>query len=103
MKNIVKVVRSNAQHARLYQLPEGIHVKAGTIVNVEAPEPDTTAIGVTVTESYCVDGKAEQMVVELLHFRPATLDNLKKVVAVYEERPCMWPLPADDGDADDEE
>ena len=52
MKNIVKVIRFNAQHVRLYQLPYGVRVKPGTIVNVEAPEADTTAIGVTVTESY---------------------------------------------------
>jgi hypothetical protein len=102
MKNIVKVVRFNAEHARLYQLPEGIHVNAGTIVNVEAPEANTTAIGVTVTESYCVDGETEQMVVELLHFRPATLDYLKKVVAVYDEIPCVYP-EADDEQQDDEE
>ena len=102
MKNIVKVMRFNAEHARLYALPDGMDIKKGMLVTVEAPFANETAVGVAVTDSYTVDGDIERMVIELLHFVPRTLDNLKKVISVYDERPCMWPMPADDGDESDE-
>ena len=35
MKNIIKVLRLKDNTARLYELPEGVTVKSGTLVNVE--------------------------------------------------------------------
>ncbi len=87
MKNIVKVNRFNGPQARLYALPDDITIKAGTIVKVEAPTTDATAIGVTVSDSYLVDGDTEAMVIDLLHFLPPTLDNMKRVLSIYSEVP----------------
>ena len=52
MKNIVKVLRYKDNAARLYALPEGVTVKAGTIVRVEFPNMLNTCDGVTVSDSY---------------------------------------------------
>ena len=87
MKNIVKVIRFNGQHARLYALPDGVSVKAGVIVKVEGAVSGETATGVTVSDSYTVDGEIEAMIVDLLHFLPPTLDNMKRVLSIYNEVP----------------
>lgn len=101
MKNIVKVIRFGNEKPRLYALPEGVTVKAGTIVRVEFPNELTSATGVTVSDSYTVDGETEAMVVDLMHFTPPTLDNLKRVLAVYDEQPLDWPVDTeDDAEAD---
>jgi len=99
MKNIVKVNRFNGQYARLYALPDGVSVGAGTIVKVEGANPYETAVGVTVSASYTVDGESETMVADLLHFLPPTLDNMKRVLSVYTEMP-VDPLYNTAPDAD---
>lgn len=102
MKNIVKVIRHGTEKPRLYALPDDVSVKAGTLVSVEAPNSMSTMTGVTVSDSYVVDGDTEKMVIDLLHFIPATFDSLKRVVGVYAEQPVMWP-EASQPDTDNEQ
>lgn len=107
MKNIVKVLRYKDNAARLYALPEGITVKAGTIVRVEFPNTLNTCDGVTVSDSYEVDETAEKMVAEFHRINPPALDGLKKVVSIYTETPVDWPVDdpdtEDDAEAEDED
>ena len=108
MKNIVKVLRYKDNAARLYALPEGITVKAGTIVRVEFPNMFNTCDGVTVSDSYEVDETAEKMVAEFHRINPPALDCLKKVVSIYTETPVDWPVydpeeTEDDAEAEDED
>ena len=107
MKNIVKVLRYKDNAARLYALPEGITVKAGTIVRVEFPNMLNTCDGVTVSDSYEVDETAEKMVAEFHRINPPALDGLKKVVSIYTETPVDWPVDdpdtEDDAEAEDED
>ena len=95
MKNIVMVSRFNAPRARLYELPDGVSVKAGTLCSVEYAD-GSTATGVTVSDSYTISDSDEVMIAELLHLIPKTLD-LKKVVSVYDE------IPLDHGNATEED
>ena len=107
MKNIVKVLRYKDNAARLYALPEGITVKAGTIVRVEFPNMFNTCDGVTVSDSYEVDETAEKMVAEFHRITPPVLAGLKKVVSIYTEAPVVWPVDdpetEDDAEAEDPE
>lgn len=89
MKNIVMVSRFNATNARLYTLPDDVEIKAGTICTVEFG-PDSTAVGVAVSDSYMVVGKDEGMIADLLHIIPKNLDTLKKVLSVYDEIPMQF-------------
>ena len=91
MKNIVKVMRFNDNKARLYRVPDGFSIKAGTMVCVEGMSEGESVTGVTVSDTYTLDGYMEKMVIEFMHFIPATLDNLKKVLSVYNEVPCIYP------------
>ena len=93
MKNIIKVLRYKDDKARLYALPEGVTVKAGTLVRVEYPNMFCTCDGVTISDSYVVDETAERMVAEFHRINPPTLDNLKRVVSVYTENALDWPNP----------
>jgi hypothetical protein len=99
MKNIVKVLRYKDNAARLYALPEGVTVKAGTIVRIEFPNMFSTCDGVTVSDSYEVDETAEKMVAEFHRINPPALAGLKKVVSIYTETPVDWPVD----DAEDNE
>lgn len=96
MKNIVKVRRFNDNATRLYALPINATIIAGTVVDVEYP--GGKALGVAVSDSYTVDGEAEKMVADLLHFIPATLDNLKRVINEYAPAAIIWPDDAADDD-----
>lgn len=107
MKNIVKVLRYKDNAARLYALPEGVTIKAGTIVRVEFPNMFNTCDGVTVSDSYEVDETAEKMVAEFHHINPPALNDLKKVVSIYTETPVDWlvddPDTEDDAETEDNE
>lgn len=107
MKNIVKVLRYKDNAARLYALPDGVTVKAGTMVRVEFPNMFNTCDGVTVSDSYPVDAISARMVAKFHRINPPTLDGLKKVVSIYTENPVDWPVDdpdaEDDVEADDEE
>lgn len=102
MKNVVKVIRFGNEKPRLYALPDDAAVKAGTIVAIEYVN-GATATGVTVSDSYEVDGETEAMLIDLMHFTPPTLDNLKRVVSVYEEHKLVWEEDEDDAEADGDE
>ena len=102
MKNIIKVLRHKDEKARLYLLPDGMTVKAGTTVRVEYPDATCTVDGVTISDSYEVDATMERMVAEFHRIFPANLNGLKKVVSVYTENPVVWPV-ADPDDAEDED
>lgn len=54
MKNLVKVCRFKDNATRLYQLPTCVVLERGTIVEVELAN-GSTALGVTVSTSYCGD------------------------------------------------
>lgn len=98
MKNIVKVLRFKDNAARLYALPEGVTVEAGTLVSVEYPTMFSTTVGTTVSASYTVDGDIEKMAAEF--HRMPSLDTLKKVVSIYDETRLDWPV---DEDPDEDE
>lgn len=104
MKNIVKVLRYKDNAARLYALPEGVTVTAGTLVRVEFPNMLTTCDGVAVSDSYTVDDTAEKMVAQFHRINPPTLNGMKKVVSIYTENPVTWPVDdPDTEEADTEE
>ena len=60
MKNIVKVLRFKDNATRLYQLPAGMVLDRGTVVEVEFA--GGSAFGVTVSKSYC--GDSEESIME---------------------------------------
>lgn len=98
MKNIVKVLRLKDNAARIYELPDGATVKAGTLVKVEFPDRFNTCVGVTASDSYVVDGDTEIMVQQFHRMLPAAWDAMKKVISVYEENPVDWPTDTEDDD-----
>lgn len=102
MKNIIKVLRHKDEKARLYLLPDGMTVRAGTTVRVEHPDATCTVDGVTISDSYEVDATMERMVAEFHRIFPANLNGLKKVVSVYTENPVVWPVADPDDEADDD-
>lgn len=103
MKNIVKVLRLKDNAARIYELPDGVTVKSGTLVAVEFPDRNATCVGVAVSDSYVVDGDTEIMVQQFHRMLPAAWDNMKKVVTVYEKNPVDWPDDTDDAEPEDAE
>ena len=112
MKNIVKVLRLKDNAARIYELPEDMTVAQGTLVAVEFPDRNSTCAGVTVSDSYVVDGETEQMVLQFHKMTPAAFAAMKKVVTIYAANPVDWTVnapddtgdgEADDGEADDGE
>ena len=98
MKNIVMVVRYADNKKRLYCLPEGVSVKAGTLVRVEYN--GTTSDGVALSNSYEVDETTAEMVAVFLRIPCLTLNTLMRVVNVYEEHVVEWP--ADEADEQEE-
>lgn len=91
MKNIVKVLRFKDNAVRLYEVPTSIVLERGIVVDVEYGDAGSTALGVTVSSSYC--GIAEErMICDVLNIRPGT--NFRRVVAVYDKQDITW---SDDG------
>lgn len=85
MKNIVKVLRFKDNATRLYQLPACYDVlDKGTVVEVEFGIG--TALGVTVSASYC--GDYEEMMRDLFNVLPGK--EFKRVVAVYDRNEVDW-------------
>ena len=103
MKTIVKVLRYKDNAARLYTLPEGTVLAAGTLVRVPYPDSNSTCDGVTISDSYEVDENAEKMVAQFHRINPPTLDNLKMVVSIYVERPVEVKSDDEDKDISDSE
>lgn len=85
MKNIVKVQRFKDNATRLYQLPTCYVLDKGTVVEVEFG--NGTALGVTVSASYCGIYE-EKMMRDLFNVLPST--EFKRVVAVYERNEVDW-------------
>lgn len=85
MKNIVKVLRFKDNAVRLYQIPTCMVLERGTLVDVEFGSG--TAVGVTVSESYCGEYE-EQMLRDLFNILPGT--DFKKVIAIYEKSDVTW-------------
>ena len=83
MKNLVKVCRFKDNATRLYQLPTCVVLERGTIVEVELAN-GSTALGVTVSTSYCGDYE-ERLLRDML---PAT--DFKRVVAIYDRQEVAW-------------
>ena len=102
MKNIVKVLRLKDNAARIYELPEGMTVAQGTLVAVEFPDRNSTCVGVTVSDSYVVDGETELMVLQFHKMTPAAFAAMKKVVTIYAANPVDWTVNAPDDTEDDE-
>jgi len=85
MKNIVKVLRFKDNATRLYQLPACYDaLDNGTVVEVEFGSG--TALGVTVSASYC--GDYEEMMRDLFNVLPGK--EFKHVVAVYDRNEVDW-------------
>lgn len=76
MKNLVKVCRFKDNATRLYQLPTCVVLERGTIVEVELAN-GSTALGVTVSTSYCGDYE-ERLLRDMFNILPAT--DFKRVV-----------------------
>ncbi len=91
MANIVMVLRYKDNARRLYCLPEGTSIKIGTHVRVEFPNEFSTCDGVAVSDSYEVDEITAKMVAVFHRVPGDTLDDLRRVVSVYEEHPVEWP------------
>lgn len=86
MKNIVKVLRLKDNVTRLYEVPTCVVLDRGTVVEVEYGS-DSTALGVTVSASYCGVSE-ERMVRDLFNVLPGT--EFKRVVAVYDKQMLAW-------------
>ncbi len=82
MKNLVKVCRFKDNATRLYQLPTCVVLERGTIVEVELAN-GSTALGVTVSTSYCGDYE-ERLLRDMFNILPAT--DFKRVVAIYDRQ-----------------
>lgn len=86
MKNIVKVLRFKDSKVRLYEAPTSIVLERGVVVEVQFGANDT-ALGVTVSESYC--GVSEERMIRDLHnVLPGT--EFKRVVAIYDKQEVAW-------------
>ena len=94
MKNIVKVLRFKDNATRLYQIPTGMVLDRGTVVEVEFA--GGSAFGVTVSKSYCGDTE-ESMIRDMFNVLPGA--DFKKVIAVCEKSDVAWQT--DDETADD--
>lgn len=86
MKNLVKVCRFKDNATRLYQLPTCVVLERGTIVEVELAN-GSTALGVTVSTSYCGDYE-ERLLRDMFNILPAT--DFKRVVAIYARQEVAW-------------
>jgi len=86
MKNLVKVCRFKDNATRLYQLPTCVVLERGTIVEVELAN-GSTALGVTVSTSYCGDYE-ERLLRDMFNILPAT--DFKRVVAIYDRQEGAW-------------
>ena len=86
MKNLVKVCRFKDNATRLYQLPTCVVLERGTIVEVELAN-GSTALGVTVSTSYCGDYE-ERLLRDMFNILPAT--DFKRVVAIYDRQEVAW-------------
>jgi hypothetical protein len=86
MKNLVKVCRFKDNATRLYQLPTCVVLERGTIVEVELAN-GSTALGVTVSTSYCGDYE-ERLFRDMFNILPAT--DFKRVVAIYDRQEVAW-------------
>ena len=86
MKNLVKVWRFKDNATRLYQLPTCVVLERGTIVEVELAN-GSTALGVTVSTSYCGDYE-ERLLRDMFNILPAT--DFKRVVAIYDRQEVAW-------------
>ena len=86
MKNLVKVCRFKDNATRLYQLPTCVVLERGTIVEVELAN-GSTALGVTVSTSYCGDYE-ERLLRDMFNILPAT--DFKRVVAIYDRHEVAW-------------
>lgn len=86
MKNIVKVCRFKDNATRLYQLPTHVVLERGTTVEVELAN-GSTALGVTVSTSYCGDYE-ERLLRDMFNILPTT--DFKRVVAVYDRQEVAW-------------
>lgn len=93
MKNLVKVCRFKDTATRLYQLPTCVVLERGTIVEVELAN-GSTALGVTVSTSYCGDYE-ERLLRDMFNISPAA--GFKRVVAIYDRQEVEW----DDADSAD--
>lgn len=89
MKNLVKVCRFKDNATRLYQLPTCVVLERGTIVEVELAN-GSTALGVTVSTSYCGDYE-ERLLRDMFNILPAT--DFKRVVAIYDRQEVAWVKP----------
>lgn len=86
MKNIVKVLRFKDNVTRLYEVPTYVALERGTVVEVEYGS-GSTALGVTVSESYCGVSE-ERMARDLFNILPGT--EFKRVVSVYDKQALAW-------------
>lgn len=86
MKNIVKVCRFKDNATRLYQLPTHVVLDRGTTVEVELVN-DATALGVTVSASYCGDYE-ERLLRDMFNIPPTA--EFKRVVAIYDRQEVAW-------------
>lgn len=101
MKNLVKVCRFKDNATRLYQLPTCVVLERGTIVEVELAN-GSTALGVTVSTSYCGDYE-ERLLRDMFNILPAT--DFKRVVAIYDRQDAWGEADSADettGEAADE-
>lgn len=94
MKNLVKVCRFKDNATRLYQLPTCVVLERGTIVEVELAN-GSTALGVTVSTSYCGDYE-ERLLRDMFNIPPTA--EFKRVVAIYDRQEVKW----DEADSTDE-
>lgn len=98
MKNIVRVLRFKDGAKRLYQLPTNVVVARGTVVEVEFGGEGSTAVGVTISNSYC--GEPEETAVrDVLGVLPGK--NFRRVVAVYGKQSLVWSDGAQEDSTED--
>ena len=98
MKNLVKVCRFKDNATRLYQLPTCVVLERGTTVEVELAN-GSTALGVTVSTSYCGDYE-ERLLRYMFNILPAA--DFKRVVAIYDRQEVEWDEADNADEAADE-
>ena len=88
MKNIITVTRLNDKARRIYELPEDVTLRPGTIVELEN-RFDNLTIGVTLSNSALLDDTAVAVIRNALNL-DVTGDFLK-VKAVFGESEDLYP------------
>lgn len=88
MKNIITVTRLNDKARRIYELPEDVTLRPGTIVELEN-RFDNLTIGVTLSNSALLDDNAVAVIRNALNLD--VNGNFLRVRAVFGESKALYP------------